>query len=176
MTRRLGKLGETVALLALGAAALHLPLVPYAFGAHGLHMPDLVYCLAIAWTIRRPDEAPRWAILALGLAGDVMISRPPGIGALGLLLAAEAARSSAASLRAGPFAAEWITAVGLFGALLLGMQAALRLVFLGGAAWGDLLRHAAATAVAYPALAALLVVMLGMRGARRPSERLGRVG
>ncbi len=175
MIRRLGAAGETASLLALGAAALHLPLLPYAFGAHGLPMPDLVYCLTIVWTIRRPAETPLWAVVALGVAGDVMLSRPLGLGALGLMLAAEAARSSAASLRAGPFAAEWLTAVGLFAALLLGMQAALRLVFLDGAAWEPLIAHAAATALAYPAIAAL-AFGYRLRGARSALDRPGRAG
>jgi penicillin-binding protein 2 len=136
-------------------------------------MPDLVYCLAIAWTIRRPDEAPRWAILALGLAGDVMISRPPGIGALGLLLAAEAARSSAARCARVPSGRSGSRPSASSARFFSACRPRSGSCFSAAPPGGTCSATPPPTAVAYPALAALLVVMLGMRGARRPSNAWG---
>ncbi len=175
--RRFAPAIETAALLGLGAAAIHFALLPFDLAAGRFSGPDLVFCLVAAWVIRRPAEAPLWAVLGLGLAADLFLSRPPGLGALGLLLAAEALRGSAISLRSGPFAAEWLSVAGVFVALQLCLHAALQLVFLDGPGLGALLRQAAATALAYPLVVALLAVGLGLRAPRggRAGDRLGRI-
>jgi len=175
--RRFGPAIETAAVLALGLAAIYLALMPYSLGAERLPAPDLVFCLALAWVVRRPAEAPLWAILALGLAADALLSRPLGLGALGLLLAAEAMRGNAASLGAGSIAVEWLSAALLFLAAALGAQVALQLTFAEAPGLGLLTRHVAATALAYPFVAALLALGLGGRGPRRArgGDRLGRL-
>lgn len=174
--RRSGRLLELLVVLALGCAAIYLALLPLGPDAW-LPAPDLVFCLVLAWVARRPAEAPLWAILALGLAADLFLSRPLGLGALGLLLAAEAVRASAASLSNGPFLAEWASAAVLALAVMLGAQVALEITFIAGPGLGALLRAAASTALAYPFVAALLAFGVGMRGARRPrgGDRLGRI-
>jgi rod shape-determining protein MreD len=172
--RRFGPRVEMAAILVLGAAAIHLALLPVSLGVPG---PDLVYCLVAAWVVRRPGEAPLWAVLGLGLAADVFLSRPLGLVALGLLLTAEALRSNAASLRSGSFVFEWLTVAGLFVAMQLCMHAALQLTFADGPAIGALMRHAGATAVAYPLVVAALALGLGLRPTRRghAPDRLGRI-
>jgi rod shape-determining protein MreD len=174
--RRFGRTLELLAILALGCAAIYLSLLPLGSDAR-LPTPDLVFCLVLAWVARRPAEAPLWAILTLGLAADLFLSRPLGLGALGLLLAAEAMRASAASLSNGPFLAEWASAAVLALAVMLGAQVALEITFIAGPGLAALLRAAASTALAYPLVAALLAFGVGMRGARRPrdGDRLGRI-
>jgi rod shape-determining protein MreD len=164
--RRFGPAAETVAVCALGIAAIYLALVPFSLAAERPPAPDLVFCLVAAWTIRRPAEAPLWAVLALGLAADLFLSRPMGLGALGLLLVAEALRGNAGSLRAGPFAAEWLTVAGLAAAVALCGHAALELAFAASPGLGPLLLQAAATGLAYPAVVGLLALGLGLRAAR----------
>lgn len=175
--RRLGPALERLAVLGLGVAAIYVALLPFGLEAAPLPAPDLVFCLGLAWVVRRPAEAPLWAILALGLAADLFLSRPLGLGALGLLLAAEAMRASAASFANGPFVAEWASAAMLALAVMLGAQVALEITFADGPGLDALLRSAAATALAYPFVVALLAFGLGMRGARRPrdGDRLGRI-
>ncbi len=179
MTRagRFGSVTETALTLALGMAAIYAALLPYSLSADRLPAPDLVYCLIAAWTIRRPSAAPLWAILLLGLAGDVLTSRPPGLGALGLLLGAEALRANAGFLRSGPFVAEWLAVAAVFAAMLVAMSVALHVAFLDGPGAGPLLGHAVVTALAYPFVAALLNWGVGMRAPRRPAgdDRLGRI-
>jgi rod shape-determining protein MreD len=174
--RRYGPTVELLAVFALGIAAIHLALVPFDFTAGRAPGPDLVFCLVLAWTIRRPNEARLWAILALGLASDVLLSRPIGLGALALLFAAEAARSSAPAIQSGSFLAEWATAAGLFAAVALAQQAALNLVFLDGPGLWPLAGQVAATAAAYPLVVFVLAAGFGMRAPRRVREdRLGRI-
>jgi hypothetical protein len=50
-----------------------------------------------------------------------MLSRPVGLGALALLLSAEAMRTKAGLFRGAPFVVEWLAAVALFAVSLLGM-------------------------------------------------------
>jgi rod shape-determining protein MreD len=175
--RRLGPLAETTVMLAFGLAAIYAALLPLGFAADRAPGPDLVYCLVAAWVIRRPGEAPLAAVVALGLAADVLLSRPIGLGALGLLLASEALRASAPSLRAGPFAAEWLTVAGLHAAVQLCIHAVLLVALVDGPGPGALLRHAAATAIAYPAVVGVLALAVGLRAGRRGREagRLGRL-
>ena len=73
--------------------------------------PDLLYCLLVAWVVRRPARTPLWAIVALGLFADVMLSRPLGLGALALMLAVEAFRRRAVLFHGAPFLLEWLAAV-----------------------------------------------------------------
>lgn len=177
MTRtRFAPAVETGLALALGLAAIHFALAPLSHVADGGVMPpDLVFCLVCAWVLRRPAAAPLWAVLALGLGADLLLDRPLGLGALGLLAAAEALRANAASLRAGPFLAEWLAVAGLALAWALGAHAALQLVFLDGPGLGPLLREALATALAYPLVVLLLAFGLGMRS-RRAAPPPGRPG
>jgi rod shape-determining protein MreD len=116
----------------------------------------------MAWTLRAPGSVPIWALVLLGLFADAMLSRPMGLGALGLLLAAEAMRGLLPRLRGLPFPAEWLVASVLFALVLAGMHAALRLVFAEAPPALDLLRYLVATVLAYPLVAA--AVAIGLRG------------
>ncbi len=160
-----------------GAAALRLAvfiglcllatvaaLIPLGAGG-GLMPPDLLFGLVLAWALRAPDPLPVWALVALGLFGDVMLSRPIGLGALGLLLAAEAMRRVAPRLRGTPFPLEWATAAALFALMLGCMQIALRIALADTPPASDLARYLVATVIAYPAAALAASAALGRRRA-----------
>lgn len=157
----------------LGLVAVYLPLIPLAPGSGGA-APDLLYCLLVGWTIRRPGAIPAWAVLLLGLFADLMLSRPVGLGALGLLLACEAARIESPRLRGGPFLVEWLLVTLCFALVLTWTEILLRLSFAEGPGPWALLRHLAATALAYPLVVAGLVSVLGL-GAPRVAHRSGRL-
>lgn len=169
---RLAPAVETAAVLALGVVAMHLALTPVARAVGAWPGPDLVFCLACAWALRRPAGAPLWAVVALGLAADIALDRPVGLGALALVAATEALRRSAASLRAGSFLGEWLAVAVLAFAWALCAHAAMQLVFLDGPGLPALLREAAATALAYPLVVLLLGWGVGMRLRRSPAPAL----
>lgn len=175
--RRFGPLVETFGVLSLGAGAIYAALLPVSHLADGLPTPDLVACLAAAWVVRRPAEAPLWAILLLGLAADLLLSRPLGLGALALLGLTELLRGQAAGLRAGAFVFEWAVVALLIGASLAAMQVVLDLTLYPGAAGAALAAQAALTALAYPLVVWALALGLGMKTARRSrdADRLGRL-
>ena len=114
-------------LLGLGFMAVLAVMIPLGPGGE-LVAPDLLYCLLVAWVVRRPARTPLWAVVALGLFADVMLSRPIGLGALALMLAVEAFRRRALLFHGAPFLLEWAAAVAGFALMLAGMHLALGLV------------------------------------------------
>lgn len=166
---------ERAGVLGLGLVAVYAALVPLG-GTGALPVPDLVFCLAAAWVVRRPARAPLWAVLALGLTADLMLSRPPGLGALGLLLVTERLRAGAAVLH-GRFVLEWLAVAAGFVAVLASMHVVLLLVFLDPPPLRVSAGYAASTALAYPVVVALLHLSLRIRGPQsgRGQIRLGRL-
>ena len=171
--RALSRPARTGLLLLLGVVAIHAALIPLGPGGM-LVPPDLLYCLVIAWVLRAPDAPPVWLLVGLGLAADILLSRPIGLGALGLLLAAEVAGRNRILLRGLPFPAGWAAAAIGYALILAGIYAALRLTFAEAPAPYDLLRYLVATALAYPLVALAVAWGVRLRTAERahPRERL----
>lgn len=167
--RRLPTVAEAVVYLALGVAATLAALLPLAPGSR-LMPPDLGFCLTIAWVIRRPARLPFPAILVVGLLGDLLLARPVGLGALGLLLVAEAFRHRAPLFWSAPFPVEWLAASVAFAGMLAAENLALAAVFAEPTGAALAVRHVAATAVAYPFVVLGLVWCAGLRA---PSLRDG---
>ncbi len=163
--RPLPALVETTLFLALGLLAVLVPLTPLA-PAGGLVVPDVLYCLVIGWMVRRPATAPLWAVVALGLLGDVMLAWPLGLGALGLVLVSEWFRRWGRLFHSSPFPLEWLAATVGFAALLAGCRLALALVFAGGPGTRPLAAFLLATALAYPLVVLGLTWCLGLRAPR----------
>jgi len=152
---------EILLLPAIGVVATVAMTMPLDPGR--LTPPDLVYCLMIAWVVRRPARVPIWAAPALGLLGDVLLMRPIGLGALGLMLATEAVRRRAAGLQAAPFLLEWLAAAMGYAALVFGMRLVLAVTFADAPSLARLGVAVAATAVAYPLVVLGLVWCLGVK-------------
>jgi len=157
------RLGLLFGLCFIGAIATLIPLGP----GGGMVPPDLVFCLVLAWVLRAPEPVPIWALVLLGLMADVLVSRPIGLGALGLVLAAEVMRSLRPRLGGAPFPLEWLAAAVLFALVLAGMHVALRLVFTDVPPAMDLVRYHVATVISYPVAALAAGVALRRRRADR---------
>lgn len=157
--------------IGLGIAAVQSALIPLAPGS-GMVPPDLLYCLLVAWTLRDPRSIPLWLVLALGLFADIMLSRPLGLGTLGLVLATEVARRNAGQRRATPFLVEWIAATVGFALILTGIDAILRLSFADAAGFVALSRYLTSTCIAYPIVAMVVAWGVGLRAP--PAERPAR--
>jgi len=159
---RIGPFAAAAVLGLAGVAALHLMLLPVAPAASGAK-PDLVFALLAAAVLRRPDTVPLALVLGLGVAGDLLLARPPGLGALGLVIGIEALRTQAGRVGAGRFPLEWLAVAAIFAGVIALTEAMLVLTLAPGAGTGWALRHVAATVAVYP-LAALLVVLVTGRG------------
>lgn len=152
---------ETLLLPLIGVAATVAVTMPLDPGR--LMPPDLVWCLVIAWVIRRPARMPVWVAPLLGLLGDVLLMRPLGLGALGLMLGVEVFRGRAALFHGAPFVVEWAGAVLGYAALVFGMRLALAVTFADGPSLARLGLAVLATAVAYPLVVLGLTWCLGIR-------------
>ena len=163
--RQLPAVVETTLYLALGLVLTVASVLPLSPGG-GLVPPDLGYCLTVAWAVRRPARLPFPAILAVGLLGDLLLVRPVGLGALGLLVAAEAFRHRAHLFWSAPFPLEWLAAAIAFAALLAAQNLVLAFVLADPPGLDLSLRALAATGVAYPLVVLGLVWVVRLRAPR----------
>lgn len=148
----------------LALLALHLPLVPVGHEPVRTALPDLLFCVMAAAVARHPAAAPLPLVLTFGLAADVLLGRPLGLGALGLVLATEVLRARGRGR--GGFIGEWLVVSVLFAAVLAGMAFLLALALTSGPGLEPLARHWLATALAYPLIAALLHLVLRLSARR----------
>ena len=153
----------------LGLAAVYAALLPIAPGS-GAATPDLLYCLVFAWIVRAPRGAPVLVVLALGLFADLMLSRPPGLGALGLLAVSELVRGARGAPRDWAFLREWLFAALAFALMIGAMTLLLALSLAAPPSLGALLWHVVATIVAYPFVAGLVGWLLGGRRGPTPGR------
>lgn len=135
--------------------------------------PDLMLCLAIAWTVRRPEDLPVLLLAALFLAADLLLMRPPGLWAALVLMALEALRRRQVRLRGLPITGEIAMAAALITGLTLANWAILTVLMVDRPGLPDMMARAASTAMAYPLVVALLHYGLDVR--KRPApEGFGR--
>jgi rod shape-determining protein MreD len=160
-------LGRALVVL-LALLALHLPLVPVGHEPARAALPDLLFCVMAAAVARHPAAAPLPLVLGLGLAADVLLGRPLGLGALALVLATEVLRARRRGR--GGFLGEWLVVSVLFAAALAGMAFLLALALAGGPGLEPLVNHWVATILAYPLIAALLHLVLRLSGPREAPE------
>ncbi|MEM8570429.1 MAG: rod shape-determining protein MreD [Pseudomonadota bacterium] len=147
-------------------AAVYLPITPLAPGADRV-APDVLYCLAVAWVLRDPSSAPVWIILATGLLADVLMARPLGLGALGLVIVTEIARSWQVSIRDTNILVEWAFAIVLFAIAWVATLTVLQLSFSAVPSLMTSLRLIVETSILYVVIS--LATAIGMRifGPRR---------
>jgi len=162
--RRIAALG---AFAGLCAAALFARLLPLGTGAGGLPPPDLIAALVIAWSVRRPDLLPLWAVAVAGLAADMLLMRPPGLWAALLVVASEALRRRHGRLQTLPLTTEIALAAGLLALMVVLHWLALALLLVPQPSLWAQLVQVPVTAAAYPLVALLCRVGLGLR--RRPA-------
>lgn len=109
--------GLYLALAILIMTALLLPLPRLAESLPG---PDLLLCLTLAWTVRRPDYLPVLLIAGVFLLQDFLLSRPPGVWTMLVVMITEFLRGRWALTRELNFPTEWLLMAGLMlGALLV---------------------------------------------------------
>ena len=95
-----------------------------------------------------------------------MLSRPIGLGALGLVLVSEWFRLRARRFHGSPFVLEWLAAAAAFAGMLAGMELALALVFADRPGFAAMLRYGITTALAYPLIVLGLTWCLNLRAPR----------
>lgn len=127
--------------------------------------PDLLLTMTVVWVSRRPEHVPLLLVAGLFLLVDLVFQRPPGLMATLVLVLTEFLRSRTGSFRSLAFGLEWGTvAMGII-AVTLANRFVLMLVMSPQAPMGLTLMQMILTVLAYPAVAALAYVALGIRRA-----------
>ena len=103
---------RTALMLSLGLLAIYIEAAPLGIGPQAPPSPDLLLCVVVYWTARRPGSTPLLAVFGLGLVRDLLTDVPTGAGALSLVLAGEAVRRVRHRLARSSFVLEWLTLAG----------------------------------------------------------------
>jgi len=156
--------GHRALFVGLVAVLAALRLLPVEAGLFGLPGPDLTVALALAWVLRRPAYVPGWLLVAVFLPLDLLLQRPPGLGALAVLLGAEALRRRAVAGGLS-FPLEWALVAGVLVAMPVLTQAVLALTAVPRPPLGLDLVRALATAAVHPPVVLVSAWAFGVRRA-----------
>lgn len=153
-------------LIFVGAAALlmFLRLLPLHTAAAGrLPGPDILLCLAFAWTMRRPEYLPVWLLVAILLMEDFLLMRPPGLWTALVIMATEFIRNRVALTRELSFGVEWLMVAALMFAVFLAYRLVFSLVLLPQPDFGFAAVQILWSIVVYPVAVAISRYGLDLR-------------
>ncbi|MEJ6478349.1 MAG: rod shape-determining protein MreD [Paracoccaceae bacterium] len=136
---------------------LPLETLPRSFG-----FPDAMLCLALTWTVRRPDYVPALLIAALFLLADMLFHRPPGLWTALVLVLTETLRARSSGLRSMHFTAEWATVAAGIVVITLVYSASLTVVMVARPPLSLALTQMVTTILFYPIVVGLSHVIFGV--------------
>lgn len=141
----------------LAALVVFLRLLPTGSDPGAWPPPDLIVLAGFAWVIRRPDYVPVVLFAALLLVNELMVLRPPGLGAALGVLALEALRARSAALQQRGFLSEWTAVAVALALIALGERLLLSAAFVDPPPLALAALGLAVNIVAYPGVAALSI-------------------
>jgi len=106
------RLFRTALMVGLGLVAIFVEAAPLGLMPGAPPSPDILLCVLLYWSIRRPGSTPLAAVFALGLIRDFLTDLPVGAGTLTLIVATEVFKARRRQFQRANFLVEWI-AVGL---------------------------------------------------------------
>lgn len=167
MTEGRGPWAGRIAYLLLAFVLIAAPLLPLNTVPRAYATPDILLAVTAAWAARRPDTLPALVVAGVFLLADFLFQRPPGLFAALVLLLTEALRRRSLRLRRGSFLGEWIAAGAAIAAVVLAHRVILAALMTPQAPLGLTLIQLILTIAAYPAVAGVAQVALGLR---RPAQ------
>ncbi len=147
--------------------AIITPMLPMGLAADSTAFPDILYCLIVAWVIRRPATAPMILVVFLALLADAMLMRPIGLWAVMLLIGTEVLRVGERTFRDIPFLLEWLYVSGLLVLLVLLQNLLLFASFSDVPAGSTSFWHVLRTIAVYPLIVAILHWVVRVRVPKR---------
>jgi len=149
--------------LMCGLGILIFELVPLRFTPSAFSHPDLVFGLAFAILLRRPEFVPVWLLTLVLLLADFLLLRPVGLWTAIVILAAEFARSQEYRFRELSFPFEWaFFGAVLFLALILN-RSVLALMLIPQAGFSAMMLHFLSSFLIYPLLVLFSSFILRIR-------------
>lgn len=103
-----GRIFRIVAMVVLSMIAVFAEAAPLGLGPTAPPSPDLLLCVLVYWSVRRPGSTPMLAVFALGLMRDFITDTPLGAGALALVIVTEVLKTQRRALQRSNFLVEWI--------------------------------------------------------------------
>lgn len=149
--------------VALALVILLGDLLPLQTVPRGWAGPDLLFCLALIWSVRAPDYVPVFLLATLFLLADFLLSRPPGLAAAMMLLACSNLQSWMSRNRDTGLTGEWLRATFLIFGVMIAYRLALVILFVPAPPLGLAVFQAFMTTLFYPAMIALSAFGFGVR-------------
>lgn len=140
-----------------------LRLMPFSAEPRPWPGPDMLLVVALVFVTRRPAMAPVALIAAIFLLADFLFLEAPGLKAALVVIGTEWLRRRSRSLRMGSFLSEWALVSALIGAIAIVNRAVQLLLLIHTPRLGPVLIEALLTAAAYPLVALVAAVVLGLR-------------
>lgn len=156
-------LAYRVLFVGLAAVLLFLRLLPVDSGTEGWPGPDLLLCLVLAWTMRRPDFLPVGLVAVVVVVEDLLLMRPPGLWAALVVLAAEFIRARVALTRELTFVVEWLLVAGIMVSLFLAYRVIFALAFVPQAGFGYAMVQVIWSILCYPLVVVVSRLALDLR-------------
>ena len=156
-------------------AVTYLAILPLGAKSNAAAVPDLFYCVTIAWVMRRPESAPVFLVAAASFLIDIVLGRPMGLWSLILVLASEYFRGRETGKGMQMRLLEWLSVSLLFLVMLIVYKFALTIGFAFSPNYTALAWHFLITALAYPFVVAVLYWGLNIR-APLPADRSRNMG
>lgn len=142
---------------------IFIALLPLRTLPSGWAGPDLILCLALAWSLRRPDLAPVTVIAGMMLLADFLFQRPPGLLPLLLVIGHEYLQRRAVGLREASFAGEWVAVAIVVVGMTLTNRLVLSITNVEQARLSLVAIQMVMTLAAYPIVAAVTELVFGIR-------------
>lgn len=152
-----------MAFLAIAVMTLLSGLLPLQTVPRNWAGPDLLFCLALAWSVRRPEYVPIWLLAAVFLLADFILSRPPGLAAALMLMACGNMQSRARPLHVSGFMTEWLRAGALILVAALLYRLVLAVLLIPTPPIGLHATQVIGTALAYPLVVMISALLFGIR-------------
>lgn len=159
----------------LTAIIILLQLLPLELKADAQIWPDLLFATAAAWVLRRPDATPALLLVAVFLAADFILSRPPGLWTFLALMATEFLRVQSRNHHDRPFLFEWLTFAAVFAIMMLLQSLIFSLALVPAPPASRLLLLYGLTIGLYPIITFTLYAILRVRAPLAQARRIGGV-
>lgn len=111
----------------IGLLCVLWSIIPFDLSADALPVPDLFYCITMAYVVRRPEYVPIWAVFFVFFMRDVLTQAPLGLFTLLIVMATEVVRANIQAFREYIFGLEWLWIAAIFVFITLLQQALLAL-------------------------------------------------
>lgn len=145
-----GRLFRITLVVTLGIMMVYVEASPLGIGPDAPPSPDLLLCIVVFWSVRRPEAVPMVMVFALGLVRDMLTDVPIGAGALSLVLVAEVFKANRRYFARTSFLREWMALAFAAAAGSMFVWTLVLLTFAQPPFVSDLLHQCLYTAMIYP--------------------------